>query len=113
MTKKNVVTSKFDRTPAVFYSPYKKITNEHKTERNPFQLAPITVYRAYTYTQIYIYSDIHTFFYKKLRSSVSTQSFLAFSDFEYSKFLDSFLTFFSKIEQQAEENSHGFIVENK
>ena len=30
-----------------------QITNEHKTERSPFQLAPITVNRAYIYTQIY------------------------------------------------------------
>ena len=37
------------------------------------------------------------FFCKKLRQSLSTQSFLAFCDFEYSKFLNSFLTFFSEI----------------
>ena len=36
------------------------------------------------------------FFYKELRSGLSTQSFLAFCDFEYSKFLNSFLTFFVK-----------------
>ena len=44
--------------------------------------------------------EIDTFFDKKFRSGLSTQSFLAFYDFEYSKFLNSFLTFFSKIEQQ-------------
>ena len=35
----------------------------------------------------------HSFFNKKLRSGLSTESFLAFCDFEYSKFLTSFLTF--------------------
>ena len=35
---------------------------------------------------------IHTI-YKKLRSGPSTESFLAFGDLEYSKFLNSFLTF--------------------
>ena len=33
------------------------------------------------------------------------ESFLAFCDFEYSKFLSSFLTFFLKIEQQPKENT--------
>ena len=47
----------------------------------------------------------YTLFYKKLMSGLSTQSFLAFCDFEYSKFLNSLLTFFSKIEQQAKENT--------
>ena len=32
-------------------------------------------------------------FYKKLRSGPSTESFLAFCDLEYSRFLNSFLTF--------------------
>ena len=36
----------------------------------------------------------YTLLYKKLRSGLLKQSFLAFCDFEYSKFLDSFLTFF-------------------
>ena len=36
--------------------------------------------------------EIHTF-YMKRRSGPSTESFLAFGDLEYSKFLDSFLTF--------------------
>ena len=36
--------------------------------------------------------DCTLFFYKKLRSDLSTESFLALCDFEYSKFLDSFLT---------------------
>ena len=31
-----------------------------------------------------------TLFYKKLRSGLSTQSFLIFGDFEYSKFLNNF-----------------------
>ena len=35
---------------------------------------------------------VHTVFYKKLRSGPSTESFLAFGDLEYSKFLNSFLT---------------------
>ena len=35
---------------------------------------------------------MHTFFCKKLRSSLSTESFLAFCYFEYTKFLNSFLT---------------------
>ena len=38
---------------------------------------------------------IHTF-YKKLRSGPNTESFLASGDFEYSKFLNSFLTIFLK-----------------
>ena len=33
---------------------------------------------------------IYTFSHKKLRSGLSTERFLAFCDFEYSKFLDSF-----------------------
>ena len=37
-------------------------------------------------------SNTH-FFYKKLRSGPSTESFLASGDLEYSKFLNSFLTF--------------------
>ena len=41
-------------------------------------------------------SGIHTFFDKQLRSDLSTQSFFAFCDFEYSEFLNSFLTFFLK-----------------
>ena len=36
------------------------------------------------------------FFYKKLRSGPSTESFLASGDLEYSKFLNSFLTIFLK-----------------
>ena len=35
----------------------------------------------------------NTHFYMKLRSGPSTESFLAFGDLEYSKFLDSFLIF--------------------
>ena len=35
-------------------------------------------------------------FYEKLRWGLSTKSFLAFCDFEYSKFLNSFLTFYLK-----------------
>ena len=35
-------------------------------------------------------------FYKKLRSGLSTESILAFRNFEYSKFVSSFLTFFSE-----------------
>ena len=38
----------------------------------------------------------YTLFYKKLRSGPSTESFLAFGDLEYSKFLNSFLTIFLK-----------------
>ena len=38
----------------------------------------------------------YTLFYRKLRSDLSTQSFLAFCEFEYSKFLNSFLTLFLK-----------------
>ena len=34
--------------------------------------------------------EVHIF-YKKFRSGLSTQSSLAFDDFEYSKFLNSFL----------------------
>ena len=36
------------------------------------------------------------FFRKKLRSGLSTESFLAFCDFDYSKFLNSLLTFLLK-----------------
>ena len=36
------------------------------------------------------------FFYKRLRSGLSTESFLAFCDFENSKFLDSFFDIFLK-----------------
>ena len=36
---------------------------------------------------------MYTFFYKKLRSGPSTESFLAFGDLEYSEFLNSFLIF--------------------
>ena len=35
---------------------------------------------------------------------LSTQSFLTFCDFEYSKFFKQFLNIFSEIEQQAKEN---------
>ena len=42
-------------------------------------------------------------FYQKLRSGLSSESFLAFCNFEYSKFLNSSLTF-SLIEQQAKQN---------
>ena len=45
----------------------------------------------------------YTLFYKKLSSGPSTENFLAFGGLEYSKFLNSFLTFL-KIEQQAKEN---------
>ena len=38
----------------------------------------------------------YTRFYKKLKSGLSTQSFLDFCNFEYSKFLNSFLIFFLK-----------------
>ena len=55
----------------------------------------------------------HTLFNEKLRSGtesflvfLSTQSFLAFGNFEYSKFLNNFSAFFSKIEQQAKENTN-------
>ena len=41
-------------------------------------------------------SQVHT-------SGPNTESFLAFGDLDYSKFLNSFLTFL-KIEQQAKEN---------
>ena len=41
-----------------------------------------------------------THFHEKARSGLSTESFLAFCDFKYSKFLNIFL----KIEQQAKEN---------
>ena len=50
------------------------------------------IYRLQTNTES-VYFSTH-FFYKKLRLGLSTQSFLAFRDFEYSKFLKSFLTFF-------------------
>ena len=43
--------------------------------------------------------SVHTLFCKKLRSSLITGSFLASCDFEYSKFLNSFLTFYLQIEQ--------------
>ena len=53
----------------------------------------------------------YTLFYKKLSSGLSTESFLAFCDFEYSKFISSFLTFF--LTEQQTERMHGLIVENK
>ena len=34
-----------------------------------------------------------TLFYEKRRSDISTENFLAFRDFEYSKFLNGFLRF--------------------
>ena len=43
---------------------------------------------------------LHTIFYKKLRSGLRTESFLASLNFEYSKFLNSFLTFFYKHRQE-------------
>ena len=57
-----------------------------------------------------IKAAMYTLFYKKHRSGLSTQSFLAFCDFEYSKFLNSFLTFF---QNRTTGKKHGFIVENK
>ena len=51
------------------------------------------------------FQRMYTLFDKILRSGLCTQSFLAFCDFEYSNFLDSFSTFFSKIEQQTKENT--------
>ena len=47
----------------------------------------------------------YTLFYENLSRASVLKSFLAFSDFQYSKFLDSFFTFFSKIEQQAKEST--------
>ena len=38
----------------------------------------------------------YTMFYKKLKLDPCTESFLAFGDLEYLKFLNSFLTFFIK-----------------
>ena len=44
----------------------------------------------------YMPGRLHAIFNKKLRSGPSTESFLVFGDFEYSKFLNSFLAFFLK-----------------
>ena len=42
----------------------------------------------------HLFHEYTLLFYKKLRSGLSTESFLSFYDFEYSEFLDSFLTCF-------------------
>ena len=50
--------------------------------------------------------------YKKLRSILRIESFLAFWDFEYSKFLDSFSAFLFQIKRQTKRKNR-FIAENK
>ena len=52
------------------------------------------------------YFEWYTLFYRKLRSGLSTESFLVFCDFEYEKFLNCFLTFFFNIEQPTEQKEN-------
>ena len=55
--------------------------------------------------------NIHIF-YKKFRSGLTAESFLAFCDFEYSKFLNSFLTFFLKQSKRQKENTVWWLKTN-
>ena len=59
------------------------------------------------------YEFIHTF-WKKLTSGLSTESFLAFCDFQYTQnFLTVSLTFYLITVEQQTKRKHGLMVENK
>ena len=107
--------------PSMFFTDIKKCNLQRNMKACLCRLTKIadlpcvsicraTVFECFPHIRLSLRQGTH-FFYKKLSSGLGTQSFLAFCDFEYSKFRNSFLTVF--INRTTGKRKHGLIIENK